>query len=189
MAPASKPPVNNMNKGESSSNFVSTANSRLLDTIRAIRVSVGDELSDDEFTRLLQQMELPVESGFVFLSYCDRFVMLSVPRQELANWYQENGRIVPAREQIVRRIGEKYGLSLCQPPDMLNPWPGFPNPHHHLQLSNQQEAIIIVHPQYVKIRAFVRASPTHSAHVAQKPLHTDPDLLQDLSALYQERSA
>ena len=175
-----------MNKGESSSNVVATANTHLLDAIKAFRVSVGDDLSDDEFTRLSQKMELPVESGFAFLSYCDRFVLLGVPRQELANWYQQDGRIVPAREKIVRRIGEKYGLSLCQPPDIRNPCPGSSNPHHHLQLSNQREAINIVHPQYLKIRLFVCTSLTQSAHAAHKPLPIDSDLLQDLSALYRD---
>ncbi|MDB6022465.1 MAG: hypothetical protein JWQ04_2322 [Pedosphaera sp.] len=156
----------------------------LLDTIRTIRAEVGDGLTDEEFTRLLHQMELPVESGFGFLCYCDRFVTLSVPRQQLADWYPENGWIMPAKESNARNIAEKYGLSLCEPPDVQFPWLGSPNPHHHLQLSNQQEPVIIIHPQYLKIRLFVATSPARSARTSHKPLPLGPDLLADLSAFY-----
>ena len=156
----------------------------LLDAIRTIRSEVGDGLGDDEFTRLLQQMELPTESGFTFLCYCDRFVTLSVPRQQPANWYPEKGWIVPAKEKIARTIAEKYGLSLCEPPDILYPWLHASNPHHHLQLSNQQEIVIIAHPQYLKIRLFVATSPTRSVRSTQKPFHCQ-NLLQDLAALYE----
>jgi hypothetical protein len=157
----------------------------LLDAIRTIRARVGDGLNDDEFTRLLHQAEMPIESGFAFLSYCDRFVTLKVPRQQLSNWYPQRGWVVPAKEKLARTIAEKYGLSLCEPPDMLSPWPGSPDPHHHLELSNQQETIIVVHPEYLKIRLFVPTSPARSACTSQKPLVLGPDLLQDLSTFYQ----
>ena len=164
---------------------VSEHGEHLLDAIRTIRSEVGDGLSDDEFTRLLQQMDLPVESGFAFLCYCDRFVTLKVPPQQPENWYPEKGWIMPAKEKIARAIAEKYELSLCEPPDMLYPWTRSPNPHHHLQLSTEQEIVIIAHPQYLKVRLFVATSTTRPARSSQKPFLC-PNVLQDLSALYQE---
>ncbi len=62
-----------------------------------------------------------------------------------------------------------------------------PDPHHHLQWCNQQEAVIVVHPQYLKVRLFVATSPTRSARMGQKPLLFGPDLLKDLSDLYQDQ--
>lgn len=156
----------------------------LLDAIKAIRSEVGDGLNDDEFTQLLLRMELPSEAGFAFLCYCDRFVTLSVPHQDPANWYPERGWILPGKEKIARSIAEKHGLSLCEPPDMLYPWFRAPNPHHHLQLSNQKEIVIIIHPQYLKIRLFVATSATRSVRSTQKPFFCQ-DLLQDLAGLYQ----
>jgi hypothetical protein len=168
-----------------SANVTSQPGEHLLDTIRAIRARVGDGLNDDEFTRLLHQAGLPVESGFAFLSYCDRFVTLKVPPQQPSDWYPDKGWVTAAKERIARKIAEKYGLLLCEPPDMLNPWPGSPNLHHHLELSNQLETVVVVHPEYLKIRMLVATSPLHWARTTQKPLAHCPDLLRDLSALYQ----
>ncbi|MDB6112772.1 MAG: hypothetical protein JWR69_4522 [Pedosphaera sp.] len=173
------------NPSPANANAIPKSGEHLLDAIRAIRARVGDGLNDDEFTRLLHQSDLPIESGFSFLSYCDRFVTLKVPRQQLSDWYPEKGWVVPAKEKLARTIAEKYGISLCEPPDTLDPWLGSPNPHHHLELSNQQETIIIVHPEYLKIRLFVATRPARTACTAQKPLILGPDLLQDLSTFYQ----
>jgi hypothetical protein len=162
----------------------STPGKHLLDSIRAIRAEVGDRLNEDEFTRLLRQTELPIEAEFSFLSYSDRFVTLSVPRQELANWYPEKGWISPAKEKIARAIADKYGLSMCEPPDMAHPCLDSPNPHHHLELCNHLETIIIVHPQFLKIRLFIATSLTQNARIAQRPLLFGPSLLEDLSGLY-----
>ena len=81
-----KPSLQN-NPGTTNTNVIAQAGTRLLDGIRAIRASVGDALNDDEFTRLLEHAPLPTEEGFAFLSYSDRFVMLSVPQQDLQKWY------------------------------------------------------------------------------------------------------
>jgi len=157
----------------------------LLDCVRSMRVNVGDALNDEEFTRLFQQTDPPEESGFKFVSYCDRFVMLSVPQQELANWYPEQGWILPAKEKIAKAIAAKYELTLCEPPDMKHPCGNFPNPHHHFEFNAGQETVIIAHPQFLKVRVFVLAGHTFNARTAQKPLLLGHDLLQDLSALYQ----
>ena len=155
--------------------------SNLLDNIRSMRVTVGDELCDEEFTRLLGQSKPPAEAGFAFLSYCNRFVMFGVPKQDLANWYPERGWIRQEKEKIAKEIAEKYGFTLCEPPDVKDPCSDAPNPHHHLQLSNRQEPIVIIHPQFLKVRLFGLAG--HNTH-AQKPLHQKCELLKDLSALY-----
>jgi hypothetical protein len=156
----------------------------LLDDIRAIRAEVGSGLNEDELTRLLQQTRLPAESGFAFLSYCDRFVALCVPPQDLAKWYPAEGWISPAKEKIARAIADKYRLSLCEPPDTAYPCMGLPNTHHHLELGNEKETVIIAHPRFLKIRLFVATSLTRDAQLAQKPLQLGPALLEDLSDLY-----
>jgi hypothetical protein len=165
-------------------NVDSKSGKHLLHSISEIRAEVGDRLNEDEFTRLLRQTELPNESGFAFLSFCDRFVMLSVPQQELANWYQEKGRIVPAKEKIARAIGDKYALTVCEPPDMFYPCLNSSNPHHHLEFSNHQETIFIVHPRFLKVRLFVATSLTHDAQTAHRLLDLGSSLLEDLSTLY-----
>lgn len=156
----------------------------LLDTIRAFRANVGDGLNDDEFTRFLQKAGLQAESGFEFLSYSDRFVTLSVPGQEMAKWYPEKGWISVAKERIVRAIAEKHKLLLCQPPDLVFPWVGLPNLHHHLELSDGRETVIMIHPLYLKVRLFVTAGAILNARAAQRPLLMGDDLMQDLAALY-----
>ncbi len=70
----------------------------LLNTIITIRAGVGDDLSDAEFTWLLQQMELPKECEFTFLGYCDRFVMLEVPQAASVNL---------VRRERQARVGER----------------------------------------------------------------------------------
>ncbi len=159
-------------------NLDSVRGENLLDSIRSMRVSVGDELCDEEFTRLFREMEPPAEAGFAFLSYCNRFVMFGVPQQDFADWYPEQGWISPDKEKIAKTIAQKYEFTLCEPPDVKDPCKDAPNPHHHLQLSDRQETIVVIHPRFLKVRLFALAGR------AQKPLHRKCELLQDLSALY-----
>ncbi len=160
------------------------AGAHLLDTIRDFRITVGDGLNDYEFTRLLEQMELPIKAGFSFLSYCDRFVTLKVPRQRLENWYPDRGWILPAKEQVARLIAETYGLTLCEPPDAVFPADDSGSPHHHLELNDRRETIVIAHPQFLKVRLF--GAPTHNLYsrTVKLPIRLGADLLQDLSNLY-----
>jgi hypothetical protein len=164
---------------------IPTPATRLLDAIKDIKLSVGDGLSDDELTRLLQQSALPAEAGFGFLSFTDRVVTLSVPPQGPADWYPEKGWVMAVKEKAARSIGEKYGLMLCEPPDALFTCYDTTVSHHHLELGNQRETIITIHPRYLKIRLFVGADAARSTRLAQKPLSLGPELLQDLSVLYQ----
>jgi len=78
----------------------------LLDAIKLFKSSVGDDLNDDELTRLLLiSAALPTEAGFAFVSYCDRNVTMSVPNQDLADWYPEKGWISQAKEQARSWLG------------------------------------------------------------------------------------
>jgi len=164
----------------------------LLETVRALQASVRDDLDDNEVTRLLRESALPTEAGFRFLSFSDCFVTLTVPRRELVNWYREKGWIVPKKEGIARAIAKKYELSLLEPPDVnssaLYPRPDSPGPHHHLELSNGRETVVVAHPQYLKIRLFSRPSGFLHTPGARIPLLLSPELLRDLSFLYKSES-
>lgn len=169
---------------------MSGPSTHLLDAIRAIRECVGDGLNDDELTRLLRQTTLPTEAGFAFLSFCSGMVTLSVPLQDLANWYPEQGWIAPEKERNARAIAEKYGLLLGEPPDEPStyryPSSSSANKRHHLELWNRWDAIIVAHPNYLKVRLFGASSESRYVSDAKMPLLLGPDVLQDLSALYQQ---
>jgi hypothetical protein len=160
----------------------------LLDSIRAVRASVGDGLNDSELTRLLRWMELPTEAGFAFLSFSGGFVTLAVPRQDPADWYPEKGWITAEKERIARALADKHGLSLDEPPDET-PSSHFQGSealklHHHLELGNCWETVIAAHPCYLKIRLFEVRSGFLYARTAQSPVPLPTDLLHDLAALY-----
>ena len=158
----------------------------LLDAIKAFKSSVGDDLNDDELTRLLLRTAvLPTEAGFSFVSYCDRNVTMSVPKQDLADWYPEKGWISQAKEQAAQTIAKKYELTLCEPPDAQYVCLDCPNPHHHLEFRNKRETVVLVHPRYLKVRLFITTDSTRSAKAALRSLPLCPNLLRDLSVLYQ----
>jgi hypothetical protein len=165
-------------------------NTHLLDTIQAIRASVGDGLNDDELTRLLQRLTtLPTEAGFSFLSFSDDFMTLSVPPQDLASWYPDKGWIAPEKEGLARAIAKKFELSLYEPVDVAaTGWLAQAEStaiHHHLEFCNHWQTVIVAHPRYLKVRQFGE-SPSHRyVWEVHCPLQFGPDLLQDLSALYQ----
>jgi hypothetical protein len=167
----------------------SRPNRHLLDTIGAIRASVGEGLNDYELTRLLLKSVLLTEAGFAFLSLSEGFVTLSVPEQDLASWYPEKGWITAEKERIAGAIAERYELLLGEPPDetstFLFPGSDSPNVHHHLELRNRWETIVIAHPHYLKIRLFGATSTSRSVSDAKRPVLLGPELLQDLSVLYQ----
>ena len=171
--------------GETSSNF----GIHLLDAIRAARESVGEGLNDDELTRLLLlDTELPTEAGFTFLSFSGGVVTLNVPQQDLAKWYPEKGWITPEKERVARAIAEKYQLALGEPPDLVSSY-RFPNSeqatvHHHLELANRRETVVIAHPKYLKVRIYRDAADGVFGIGARKPFELGPELLQDLSGLY-----
>ena len=67
--------------------------SHLLDTVAAVRISVGDGLDDAEFTLLLRENSLLNEAGFAFLCFSKGLVTLTVREQDLTGWYLEEGSI------------------------------------------------------------------------------------------------
>ncbi len=167
---------------------IPTPTASLLDTIKAIRASVGDGLNDDELTRLLRQTGLPTEAGFAFLSFCGGCVTLTVPQQELKNWYPERGWIAPEKETVARALAETHKLSLYEPPDIVSsclyPQSGAPESHHHLELSNRRETVVVAHPQYLKIRLYGATAGSRSSLDVKGPLPLCPGLLRDLAAIY-----
>jgi hypothetical protein len=171
------------------SNPTAKPGAHLLDTIKALRASVGDGLNDDELTRLLRQTTLLWEAGFGFLSMSNGVVTFSVPHQDLARWRSEQGWMPPEKEKIARLIAKKNGLSLSEPPTApshyLFPSGETGSPHHHFEMHNRWEAVVVAHPHYLKVRLFGAAPGTRYAPDAKQPLLVAPDLLQDLSALYQ----
>jgi len=152
----------------------------LLEHIRTMRAEVGDELSDNEFTRLMWESKPPKQGGFTFLSFCDRFVMCGVPKQQAESWYDEKGWIKKEKMEAGKKIAEKYEFTISQPPDSKNSTVDNPHPHHHLQLSSPQETMVIIHPRFVKIRLYTIASHTTKA---ERPLKKC-ELLQDLAKFY-----
>lgn len=156
----------------------------LLKRIQSMREEAGDEVNDEEFTRLLREAKLPEQEGFTFLSYCDRFVMFTVPQQQADDWYQEKGKINSEKLEVAKKIGKKYEFTVSQPPDAKNSSSDNPHPHHRLQLSNPLETMVIIHPQFLKIRLYTLASNTSRV---ERPLKKC-ELLKDLAELYGGKS-
>lgn len=167
-----------------------SASTQLLDRIRAARASVGDGLNDIEFTRYFLQTLPPPEAGFSFLGFSDGFVALTVPEQELAEWYPERGWISPAKEQVARGLAERYGLSLAEPPDeclsclSASSESGLLPTHHHLEFTNDAETVIVAHPRYLKVRMFGAVPRTRYVPSGKAPVLFGPALLADFAALY-----
>ena len=164
-------------------------NNHMLEKILAIRSSVGDGLSDDELTRLLRTTLLS-EAGFGFLSFSNGLVTLTVPEQDLESWYPDQGWIAPEKEKTARVLAEKYELSLYEPVNrttsFLHPPSGPEVVHHHIELADRRQVVIVAHPHYLKVRLF-RKSPHHRYDwEALTPLTLGPEILQDLSALYRQ---
>jgi hypothetical protein len=161
----------------------------LLDTIKTLRAEVGEVLNDDEFTRFLRESVLPIEAGFAFLFFSNGYVTLSVPRQDPADWYPQQGWIAPRKERIARAIAQKYDLSFYEPVDVTS---GFHNHHvgsaivhHHLEFTDCRQAVIVAHPLYLKVRLFGKSPDNRYAWEALCPLPLGSDLLQDISRLYE----
>ena len=157
----------------------------ILQTIREVQAQIGDGLNETELTCLLQCMDLPAEAGFTFLSYSNRVVTFRVPEQDPADWHPAKGWLPSEKESAAKRIAEKHGLSLCEPPDVLYPETSLPNYRHHLEFCADRETIVVAHAQYLKIRLFMATDTVRLARGALRPVPLDADLLEDLAALYQ----
>jgi len=146
-------------------------------------------LSDDELTRLLRTTLLS-EAGFSFLSFSRGLVTLTVPEQDLTSWYPEQGWIAPAKEKVARAIAEKYELSLHEPLNKAtNVWHPVEPPevaHHHIEISDRWQTVIVAHPHYLKVRVLGRNGRYRYDWEALCPVVLGPEILQDVSALYAE---
>ena len=174
---------------QSTSNRMSSSktNSHLLETVVATRSSVGEGLEDDDLTRLLRTRLLS-EAGFGFLSFSKGWVTLTVPEQELTSWYPEQGWIAPEKELIARAIAEEYEMSLYEPVDtVMSYWHPANGPqvvHHHIELSDQGQTVIVAHPHYLKVRVLARSQHYRYDWEALCPVTFGAKILRDLSALY-----
>jgi len=160
---------------------------QLLGAIKSIWASVGNVLNDYELSCFLQKMALPSEAGFAFLSFSSGYVTLTVPRQNLENWYAAKGWITPQKEKIAKNIAKKYGLLLYEPFDdslVLYPEVVSPVTHHHLALSDERQSVIVAHPLFLKICLY--GSPPGYVYSPNQrlPLPLGPNLLKDISPLY-----
>jgi hypothetical protein len=160
---------------------------RLLGAIKSIWASVGNVLNDYELTCFLQKSALPSAAGFGFLSFSCGYVTLTVPGQDPENWYAAKGWITPRKANIAKNLAKKYGLLLYEPfDDSLVLYPELVSPvtHHHLALSDQRQTVIVAHPLFLKICLY-GSPPAHVYRQNQRlPLQLGPDLLQDISPLY-----
>jgi hypothetical protein len=165
--------------------MIASTPSKLLWKIVSFRANVGEGLNDEELTGLLNQESLPSEDGFTFVSLSEGCATFSVPRQEAAKWYRENGWVTPEKENIARVIAKKCGLMLYEPPDESIPSQapelGLSRMVHHLELTDDSETVVVAHPHYLKIRLF--------GLVDNRPLHLRGDILEQLAALYLEELA
>jgi hypothetical protein len=164
----------------------------LLDTIRAFWMDVGNALSDSELTFYLRDAQLPPEEGFAFLGFADGNVVFSVPKQNPGDWYSTKNWVAPVKENIARAIAKKHHLSLYQPLD--GPFNFYPKSslgigHHHLELTDQRQTVIVVHPLFLKVRLFGKCLDHIYGRNPDFPLPLGPDLLQDLSHLYHDGPA
>ena len=170
------------------SQAATTHGSGLLDAIVELHGLVGDGLTDQDLTCLLHASGLPTEAGFAFLSFSHHCATLSVPPQDLADWYPPTGWIAPEKERRATAIAAKYQLALCQPPDQdvgVFPRLDAPPVRHHLELANAGETVIAVHPCYLRIRLFAALPGTrHLPGAPLLPIPFGPSLLQELSSLY-----
>ncbi|MGA3265958.1 MAG: hypothetical protein ABSE16_03950 [Verrucomicrobiota bacterium] len=164
----------------------------LLVTIKTIHADVGESLNDDELTHLLRESTLPAEEGFTFLSFSNGYVMLSVPHQDPADWYPPQGWIAPDKERVANTIAETYELELYEPIDAIssfqNHHAGSAIVHHHFEFTDGRQTVITAHPLYLKVRLFGKSPEHRYAWEALSPLPLGPDLLHDISRLYEKQN-
>jgi len=166
---------------------------RLLDTIVEIHAQVGDGLTDQDLTCLLQASGLPTEAGFGFLSFSNLCATLNVPPQDPADWYPPEGWIAPEKKRLATAIAAKYQLALYEPPDQnIGCFPRLDEPpvHHHLELTNEVGTVVVVHPRYLRIRLFAALpGARHLPGTPLLPIPLGPSLLWELSSLYRSGAA
>jgi hypothetical protein len=126
-----------------------------------LRRSVGDSLTDAQFTEIAARI-LPRQSGgFAFGCYSDGCIILNVPKQDLGKWYSAGRWISAAKEEVARRIAERFELALCEPPDRRDYIIPPASAHHHVELIKGSESMVVAHPLFLKIRVFSESPMKH----------------------------
>ena len=165
------------------------ADVHLLDTLKWLCARFGDSVNDDELTQLLRKTALPTEAGFAFLRFSNGCVTLTVPPQNLADWCAENGSFTPLKRWVAGLIAEKHGLSVQETIQDASkpvfPTTEGPHIHNHLELSDPSETLLVAHPRFLKVRMFESGSADRDDLGSNKMVTFRPDLLEDLSLLYE----
>ena len=143
----------------------------LLQTIRALRESIGTSVNDAELTALIKVNGNIIESGFRFLTFYNNYTLFDVPKQDISKWYKENKWLSEEKEQILGLIAGRLGLRIVEPPDY--PKMDLSDTHHHFELHSGTQKVIIVHPKFLKIL------------VTDYPVFPEQDILSQLSSLYE----
>lgn len=187
--PTVKPanPFKSMTMNEPKPSLIPNGSPRLLEKIKTIWATLGDNLTDAEFNSYLHHAGLPDEAGFSFLSFFHGHVVLNVPEQDPADWYPAHALIEAGKEKIARAVAKKYGLLFYEPADASPTlYTGSNVVHHHFTLADRRQNVIIAHPLFLKICIFGKPQESVYGRDTLFPLPLGPDLLQDLSPLYQQ---
>jgi hypothetical protein len=143
----------------------------ILARVRKLSHEIGRGVEEDVLSDLIRTEGALGECGFKFLRVSGGFAVFEVPKQNKEKWYRQKGWPASAKEQIIRKIAEKYHLEIHEPPDE-DTVSG--ECHHHFELAHAQEKLIIAHPRYLKIR------------VSKWPVIPEGTLMEDLSVLYKD---
>ena len=141
----------------------------ILARVRKLSDEIGGGVDEGVLTDLIRAEGALSEYGFKFLRVSDGYAIFEVPRQNKESWYRQKGWPALTKEQIVRKIAEKYHLEVHEPPDEETI---SGECHHHFELDHSQIKLIVAHPRYLKIR------------ISKWPVIPEGTLTADLSALY-----
>lgn len=141
----------------------------ILARVRKLSDEIGRGVEEDVLTDLIRAEGALSEYVFTFLRVSGGFAVFQVPKQNKEKWYRQKGWPASAKEQIIRKLAEKYHLEVHEPPDEYTV---SGECHHHFELAHAQEKLIVAHPRYLKI------------HISKWPVIPEGTLMEDLSALY-----
>ena len=121
----------------------------ILARIRNLQNEIGEGVTEDVLTNLIRAEGALCEYGFKFLCVSDGFAVFEVPEQNIEDWYgQKRGWPAAAKEQLVRKIAEKYHLEVFKPPDEVTI---SGECRHHFELDRHQGKLVVAHPRYPMI--------------------------------------
>ena len=87
-------------------------------------------------------------------------------------------------------LGGKCELSIHEPLNKAtNVWHPVEPPevaHHHIEISDRWQTVIVAHPHYLKVRVLGRNGRYRYDWETFYPVALGPEILQDLAALYSQ---